>query len=51
VCLYLIDCQPPRNQYLRAEDDQEATGDDHAAVGNHHHDPTRHEEKEAHVAL
>jgi len=42
--------QQPRNQYIRAEDDHEAVGDDHAAVGECDDDPTSHEEKEAHVA-
>jgi hypothetical protein len=28
-----IQRQQPRHQYIRAEDDHEAAGDDHAAIG------------------
>ena len=34
-----IQCRPPRHEDVRAEDDHEAAGDDHAAVSKRDNDP------------
>jgi hypothetical protein len=39
----------PRHQYIRAEEDHEAVGDDHAAVGKHDDDPASRGEKETNI--
>jgi len=41
--------QQPHSECIHAEDDHDAVGDDHAAVGEHDDNRTAGEEKETHL--